>query len=186
MKKWQILGGLAVALVLVMGLSAAAFAQGGNPPATAPGGTAPEGCVPQGMGPYGNGAQANGAGAGYGLRFGPNGQTLVDVTADVTGLSVEEVVAELQAGATFADVAEAHNKTAADLVNAFVAVREDALAEAVAEGRITQEQADEMLATMRANVEDHVNSTWQPHGQGLRFNGGQPGQGRMLGGRWNR
>jgi len=55
---------------------------------------------------------------GYGFRFGANGGSLVDITAKVTGLKVEDVVKELQTGKTFADVAKANGKTAADLVNA--------------------------------------------------------------------
>ncbi len=180
MKKWQMLSGIAIAIVMVLGLTAAAFAQGGTPPATTPGGWTP------GMG---RGAMGSGQGAGYGMRFGANGSTLVEVTAEVTGLSTADVVAELQAGRTFAQVAEAHGKTANDLVTAFLAERETALDQAVADGRITQATADTMLATMRANVETHVNSTWQPRGAGYRLTGQQPAAtGTHFGGgpRWNR
>jgi hypothetical protein len=183
MKKWQMISGIAVALVIALGLTVAAFAQGGTPPANAPQDWQP--------GTMGRGGMAGGQGpmAGYGMRFGANGSTLVDVTADVTGLSVTDVVAELQAGQTFAQVAEAHGKTASDLVTAFLAERETALDQAVADGRITQETADTMLATMRANVEEHVNGTWQPRGMGYRLTGQQPAQsGTQFGGgpRWNR
>ena len=175
MKKWQITLGLAVALVGALSLSVAAFAQTGQPPAHTPQ------AIGSGVG-YGQGG-------GYGMRFGMNGSTLVDVTADVTGLSVADVVTELQAGQTFAQVAQAHGKTASDLVTAFLAERETALDQAVADGRITQETADTMLATMRTSVEEHVNSTWQPRGAGYRFTGQQPAQsGTHFGGgpRWNR
>jgi hypothetical protein len=43
------------------------------------------------------------------------------------------------------------------------------LKQAVADGRLTQAVADTMLATMKANVEQHVNGTWQPRGMGYRF-----------------
>jgi len=153
MKKWQFMVGTVVALVAVLSLSVAAFAQGPQP------GTG----APQGMG------IGHGPGAGYGLRFGPNGGSLVDVTADVAGIGAQDVAAELRTGKTFAQVAAAHGKTAEDLVNAFLSERQDVLKQAVADGRLTQAVADTMLATMKANVEQHVNGTWQPRGMGYRF-----------------
>jgi hypothetical protein len=110
----------------------------------------------------------------------------VDITAKVTGLKVEDVVKELQAGKTFADVAKANGKTAADLVNAFLADRKVVLDKAVTDGRITQDVADTLLATMKSNVEEHVNGTWTPRGMGYRFTGQQPAQPQFLGPRWSR
>jgi hypothetical protein len=153
MKKWQFVVSVAVALVAVLSLSVAAFAQGPQPGAGAP----------QGMG------IGRGPGAGYGFRFGLNGGSLVDVTADVAGIGVQDVVAELRAGKTFAQVAAAHNKAAEDVVNAFLAERQEVLKQAVADGRLSQAVADTMLATMKANVEQHVDGTWQPRGLGYRF-----------------
>jgi len=179
MKKWQIATSVVVALVAVMSLSVAAFAQGPQPPAG----------VPQGYGPgmgrgMRGGAQAQMPVAGYGFRFGMNGGSLVDVTAQVTGLKVEDVVKELQSGQTFADVAKAQGKTATEVVNAFLADRKSALDKAVTDGRFTQDVADTLLATMKTNVEQHVNGTWAPHGMGYRFTGQQP-QPAGLGPRWS-
>jgi hypothetical protein len=133
---------------------------------------------------------------GYGFRFGANGESLVDITAKVTDLKVEDVVKELQAGKTFADVAKANGKTAVDLVNAFLADRKAVLDKAVADGRLTQATADTLLATMKTNVEQHVNSAWEspalcsgdlrPRGMGYRFTGQQPPQSQFLGSRWMR
>lgn len=178
MNKWHITIGLVVGMVAALSLSVAAFAQGPTPPAGAPG-------LGRGMG---YGMHANGQGLmanGYGFRFGRNGGTLVDATAKVTGLSVSDVVAELQSGKTFAQVAEAHGKTAANVVSAFLANRKAVLDQAVADGRITQEQADTMLATMKTHVEQQVNSTWQPRGMGCRFAGQSPAQSQQPGSRWN-
>jgi hypothetical protein len=187
MKKWQIVTSVVVALVAVLSLSMAAFAQGNQPPV-----------VPQGYGrgPMGRGMNANSAQGqmqGYGFHFGANGESLADITAKVTGLKVEDVVKELQAGKTFADVAKANGKTTADLVNAFLADRKVVLDKAVADGRLTQATADTLLATMKTNVEQHVKSTWEPRGMGYRFNGQQspngdlrPAQCTGLGSRWSR
>jgi len=196
MNKWQIATSVVVALVAVLSLSVAAFAQGPQPPVAAPQGI--------GRGPMGRGMNANGAQGqtlapalrsgpfgsagvpGYGLRFGANGESLVDITAKVTSLKVEDVVKELQAGKTFADVAKANGKTAADLVNTFLADRKAVLDKAVADGRLTQAAADTMLATIKTNVEQHVSSTWEPRGMGYRFNGQQPAECTGLGPRWSR
>ncbi len=180
MKKWQIALGLVAAVVMAAALSVAAFAQTPPPPTNGTPAWGP------GMGRGAGMGMGNGQGAGYGMRFGMNGGTLVDVTAQVTGLSTSQVVTELQAGKTFAQVAQAHGKTANDLVTAFLAGRKTALDQAVANGQMTQETADSLLATMRANVEQHVNSTWQPRGAGYRFTGQQPTGSQFRGGRWNR
>ena len=180
MKKWQIVTGVVLALVAVLSLSMAAFAQDNQPPA------APQG---YGRGPMGRGMNANGAQGqmrGYGFRFGVNGESLVDITAKVTGLKVEDVVKELQAGKTFADVAKANGKTAADLVNAFVADRKIVLDKAVADGRLTRAAADTLFAAMKTNVEQHVSSTWEPRGMGNGFNGQQSSSCTGLGPRWTR
>ncbi len=179
MKKWQIVTSVVAALVAVLSLSMAAFAQGNEPPVA----------QGYGRGAMGRGMHANGAQGqlpGYGFRFGANGESLVDITATVTGLKVEDVVKELQAGKTFADVATANGKTAADLVNAFLADRKVVLDKAVADGRLTQAAADTLLATMKTNVEQHVNSAWQSRGMGYRFTGQQPTAPQFLGPRWTR
>ena len=175
MKKWQIVTSVVVALVAVLSLSVSAFAQGNQPPVASQG---------YGRGLYANSGQAQML--GYGFRFGVNGESLVDITAKVTGLMVEDVVKELQSGKTFADVAQANGKTAADVVNAFVADRKAVLDKAVADGRLTQAAADTLLATMKTNVEQHVNSAWEPRGMGYRFTGQQPTAPQFLGPRWTR
>jgi hypothetical protein len=184
MNKWQIVTSVVVALAAVLSLAVVAFAQGPLPPASTPQGTerGRMGRWQQGQNPQ--------APMGFGFHFGVNGGTLVDITANVTGLSTSDVVTELESGKTFAQVAQAHGKTAADLVNAFVADRKAVLDKAVADGRLTQDVANDLLATMKANVEEHVNSAWsqipfggQPRGMGYRFNGQQP---LGLGPRWSR
>jgi hypothetical protein len=188
MKKWQIVMSVVMALVAVLSLSVAVFAQGPQPP-----GGAPQGL---GRGPMSRGMHANGAPGQIlapALRFGANGESLVDITAKVTALKIEDVVKELQVGKTFAEIAKANGKTAADLVNAFVTDRKAMLDKAVADGRITQDVADTMLATMKTNVEQHVNGTWQspalrsgdfqPRGMGYCVTGQQP---QFLGPGWIR
>jgi len=104
----------------------------------------------------------------------------VDATAEATGLTVDEVIAALQEGQTFAQIAEAQGVDPQAIADAFLADREAALAEAVNEGRLTQEQADQMLEEMTEHVSEHLEQSWTPRS----FEGGRMGQGRF--GRWSR
>jgi hypothetical protein len=182
MNKWQIVTSIVLALAAVLSLSVAAFAQGNQPPAVAPQQGFGRGQMGRGMFESQTGQPVQ-MPMGYGLRFGVDSESLVDITAQVTGVKVEDVIGELQAGKTFADVAQANGKTAADLVDAFVADRKAVLDKAVAEGRLTQAAADALLATIKTSVEQHVNSVCEPRGAGYRFTGQQP---QYLGPRWTR
>lgn len=84
---------------------------------------------------------------------------LVQATADVTGLTTEAILTELRAGSSPAQVAQANGKTAADVVNALVAQVKTELDQAVAAGRLTQEQADQQLAQATRHAQQHVNQT---------------------------
>ena len=133
-------------------------------------------------------AQAPLYGGGYGRRGGGGwmggGISLVEATAEATGLVVEDVVAALQSGQSYADIASDAGVTLQSIVDVAVAVRAEALDEAVAEGRITQEQADTMLASMAEHLLEQLNAEWTAGGMGGR-SGGQGmsrGRGGMRGG----
>ncbi|RMF29377.1 MAG: hypothetical protein D6759_13985 [Chloroflexi bacterium] len=194
---WKALVGIALAaLVLVSGLGvASAFAQTDSPPQPWPprpffGDEGGFGFCPMG-GPFGGwmmGAPASGG--------------LVGITAEVTGLSVDEVVAALQEGKSLAQIAEEAGVEPATIVEAAIAPRSEALAQAVANGWITQEQADWMLEQMREHLRDRLEMPgffgpwsfgggWGYHGGfGFPYGGmmGRPFGGRAggWGGRWGR
>jgi hypothetical protein len=109
-----------------------------------------------------------GAGFGAGLAFGRNGQSLIDVTARVTGIAPGDVRAALRDGQTFARIAEGHGKSAQDLVQAALTARQEMLATAVSEGRLTQAQADQVIVQMKTRLEARVSSATQPRGRGFR------------------
>jgi len=113
-----------------------------------------------------------------GLSFGMRGFSLVDATAEATGLTVDEVIAALQEGQTFAQIAEEQGVDLQAIVDAFLADRQAALEQAVADGRLTQEQADEMLAEMTEHVSEHLEETWTPRA----FGGGRMGRNGAQGG----
>lgn len=106
---------------------------------------------------------SQGAPCGTGLRLGDamreSGSRLLDIVAKLTGLSTDEVVAERQAGKTYAEIAASKNVSADAVVNEAVAARQAAVAAAVAAGTITQEQADAALAQMQDRMTDRLQST---------------------------
>ena len=138
------------ALVILLGTVGMAYAQGPQPPV--------DGHPFFGDGPRGSGHQMGGR-WGWGMR----GSSLVDATAEVTGLTVEDVIAALQEGQTFAQIAEEAGMAPQAIVDAFLTDREAALDDAVADGRLTQEQADQMLEEMAERISERLEQPWTPH-----------------------
>ncbi len=109
---------------------------------------------------------------GYGFRTGPGGMMqgygpggmmgsqefrkgagimhdyMIAAFAKAVGLTVEEVDARLAKGETFKQIAIAQGKAEADLPALASQIRKAALDQAVADGVITQAQADQMLQRM--------------------------------------
>ncbi len=105
---------------------------------------------------------------GFGMR-GPSmmrsgmrgpGSSLIDVAAVQLGMSVQDLVDKLEVGQSIADVAAEQGVAVDDIAAAWLADREEWLDQAVAAERITQEQADEMLAHMQEEVLEHLQATW--------------------------
>jgi len=79
------------------------------------------------------------------------------VAADKLGMTVDELQTQLKDGKTIAIWPQRKALTCRLLSDAFIAARQEALSQAVADGKITQAQADQMLENMREMVEDHLN-----------------------------
>lgn len=77
--------------------------------------------------------------------FGGDGWTMFDAAAEALGLTPEELFAELHAGKSLAEVAEAQGVDVETLQDAMQAARVEAIQQAVEDGTLTQEQADRML-----------------------------------------
>lgn len=154
-RTWLTLAGIALAIVAAIAVAPAVWAQG------------PVG----GFGPGMHRAQMIDGTPGPGNRMGMRGpqQSLVAVAADTLGMAQADLIAQLQGGKTIAQVASEKNVALDTIVSAFVATRQARMAEAVAAGRMTQEQADAMLATMRANVMARLSQPWSPQGPGAGF-----------------
>lgn len=139
----------------------------------------------------GTGCGAGGCGmGGYGMQ-GTFAGSMPSLLAEALGLTVDEFYAARAGGQTVADIAATQGIELADVVAAVLRPRADSLAQAVADGRITQEQADTMLATMA----DHMTASFQNgdrgYGGGCGMMGGAYGpsgrhghHGGMMGGRW--
>jgi polyhydroxyalkanoate synthesis regulator phasin len=102
---------------------------------------------------------------GHGDRHGPGRPLALHTAADALGLTEGELREALQAdGTSLADVAEAQDVDVDTLVRALVDGQEERIAEAVEDGRLTQEEADERLADLEERVTDLVNSDDLPRG----------------------
>lgn len=134
-------------------------------------------------------------GGGFGMmggRWGGPENSLLTIAAEKLGLTTTELQAELQAGKTIADVAAEKNVAVSTIVDAVVADRTEQLNELVANGQATQEEADAMLALMKANITRRINETWSGRGFGPGMMDGDMGpgfgmgpgggRGRMMGG----
>jgi hypothetical protein len=73
--------------------------------------------------------------------------------ADALGLTVEEFETAIESGEKLSTLAEQADVTLEELRDIMQGFRADALAQAVAEGKITQEQADQMLERMELRGE---------------------------------
>jgi len=106
--------------------------------------------------------------------------SLVGIAAEQLGLTVAELRIELASGKSIADVAGEQGVSTQAIVDAFLAERQEWLSQAVEDGRLTQEQADTMMAHMAERVQDHVEGELPLGGYGP----GGCGAGRgMMGGR---
>lgn len=94
-------------------------------------------------------------GHGHG-RGGRGAHLALDVAAETLGVTEDELRTALQSGSSLADVADAEGVELDTLVTALVDAARERLAQGVADGRLTQEQADERAADLQARVEEHV------------------------------
>lgn len=100
----------------------------------------------------------------------------LDAAADYLGLSEAELRSELREGKSLADIARDQGKSVDGLVDALVSEAKARLDDAVADGRITQSQANSILEDLRDRIENRVNATGLafPHfgRSGFRYFGG--------------
>jgi hypothetical protein len=164
-KKWLKIG-LVMTLVLALGVTAVSAAWPGR------GGDVPPG-IP----------------AMPGMRA---GDPMLTVVAEQLDMEVADLVTELQAGKTIAQLAEEKGVATDAIVEAFVAAHAEQLAQAVEAGYLTQAQADAHLALLKADAEALLNRSFEGipgfgmgrGGFGMMGPGGMRGRGGFGPGGW--
>lgn len=95
------------------------------------------------------------------------------------GITREEVRAAAEAGATLAELAEEQGVSSEEVVDVLVAAQQDRLSAAVADGRLTQAEADEKAADLDARITESLDDPirrgpGRGHGHHRRGGGGPP------------
>jgi len=87
---------------------------------------------------------------------------IVRSAATALGMTPEDLRAELQSGDSIADVASEHGVSLEDVKARISSDAEAKLSEAVANGRLTEERADELLARLTAKLDEILNKSKEP------------------------
>lgn len=127
------------------------------------------------------GSPMRGGPGGKGPRGG-HAKMVSDELAGVLNMTVEELRTELKAGKSIADIAEGRDVELDAVKETLTAQFKARLAEHVADGKLTQEQADEKLATFEARLDDMVQKTRPEGAMGRRGDGHRGGGPRGFGG----
>jgi polyhydroxyalkanoate synthesis regulator phasin len=85
------------------------------------------------------------------------GVSVLDEAADAIGIEDDELLAALSDGQTIAEVAEGEGVDPQTVIDALVAATRERLDDAVADGHIEQEDADERLADVTERITEFVN-----------------------------
>ncbi|GAB4526259.1 MAG: hypothetical protein Fur0018_11430 [Anaerolineales bacterium] len=144
MKKTLAFLAILAVTVVALGIGAVAYAQSATPPAA----NTPNSDAPAGR-PFGHGPGDP--------ENNPLHDYMTNALADAFGLTTDELQALHDNGTTLMDYAAEQGMSVADFQATMQAARSTALEQAVADGVITQEQADQMSS----------------HGPGMGFGGGQ-------------
>ena len=116
------------------------------------------------------------AGVGRGHGGGHGGRLDLSAAATALDLTEDELRTALEPeGTTLAQVAEDQGVSVDTLVEALVQAQEDHIAQAVEDGRLTQDEADERLADLEERVTERVTSADPGRGHGLRGGGADDG-----------
>jgi hypothetical protein len=124
-------------------------------------------------------------GGGFSGEYGPMHTYMIEAFAEALGIEPDELQSRRDAGETHWQIAESLGFSQEEFSQLWVDARTEALNQAVADGVITQEQADWMIqhmAAMQGAGYGPGSGGCMGAGAGSGFRGG--GQGRM-GGRWS-
>ena len=105
---------------------------------------------------------------GHGGRGMKAGRVSSEATAEVLGITVEELRTAREAGQTLAQIAEAEGVSRDDLISGLVAAAQAQLTEAVEAGTITQARADELAAGLQERMTEKVDDVHTGRGDRSR------------------
>ncbi|MCA0452807.1 MAG: hypothetical protein LCI00_02390 [Chloroflexi bacterium] len=83
-------------------------------------------------------------------------RAVLRLAADETGLTVRDIVQEIRAGASLADVLTAHDVNVEAFIDTAVEAAQVRLERAVTNGRLTQVEADTRLEQFEAQLTEHI------------------------------
>lgn len=166
--------GIAGALVLALGVAGVSFVHAYGPPLPE------DGWQRLRMERFPGGGIFGHCGSLGTMRY---GYSLVEATAEVTGLSEDEIRAALRDGQTFAEIARAEGLDPQRIVDAALTAQEARLQEALDAGRLTEEQMEQMLEEMEARATEQLDRACEPGLYGGRRFGGAL-FGRFSSGSW--
>ena len=134
-------------------------------------------------GPGGPGGP-HGFGGPFGGPFGPGpgGPEVFDAIAEELGIPVERLHRQILRGTSMRQIAEANGKTLADVKAAAKSAIEKKLDEAVEEGKLTEEQAEQIRDELPAILDHLVRGPRFRGGPGFRGRGFHGGRGFRGGG----
>jgi hypothetical protein len=185
MKRFIVAAILVGALVALLGGTALAAG-----PTTPPGQGFRPAVDTQATGACPCGGAGFGTGAGGMMRGGrPEWAGQPDEVATLLGLTEEAIQTKRQAGESLVQIAAAKGVSEDALISTILNAKKATLAKLVADGKLTQTQADLMIQNMTSRIKTMVERTdvGLAFGQGgaRRMMGQGMGEG-MRGGRWNR
>lgn len=132
---------IAVIAAVSLGIAGYAYAQTQTPPNPT---------YPFGWGMMGRwGGFGPGMMGGWGGAYGPMHSYMVNAFAEALGISPEELQEQLNAGETMWSIAQAKGLSAEEFADLMIEARTKALDQAVADGVITQAQAEWMIQHMQ-------------------------------------
>jgi hypothetical protein len=99
----------------------------------------------------------------------------LEAAADALGITSDELRTALRDGQTIAEVAATEGVEVQSVIDAMVVEAGTHLAEHVAAGDLTQEEADARLEEITARITDHVNNGGPAEGRGERGERGERG-----------
>ena len=98
----------------------------------------------------------------------------LEAVTKLLGMTPDQIYAERSAGKTLADIAEDQGVSEQQMIDAIVAAQKEAIDQAVKDGRMTQDQADWMMARAEAMAPFMLSNPSGPrggHGHGGRGGG---------------